>query len=173
MRHTSLRVFVRNLLNHARVSARSRTDTVRQGMVPWALRRGPASRSRDSRKSSGGLTLVRLLRGLTRRYITDIDTQPVPVRRIHRDRETEPVAFLIEAHPVDLEHRDAPIGGELEEPGFVLVGRAYCDRVAIARLLDAALFGEVGDGSAFDVPGLDEVYRTSLYQAHRVERGLQ
>src|SRR6516165_1699814 len=101
-----------------------------------ALRRGPASRSRDSRKSSVGLTLVRLPPGLARRYLTDIDAQPVPVRRIDRDRKAEPVALLVEPHPVDLEHRDASVGGEIEEPGFVVIRRAHRDRVAVARLFD-------------------------------------
>src|SRR5262249_60893389 len=49
------------------------------------------------------------------RYLTDIDAQPVPVGRIDRDREAEPAALLVEAHPVDLEHRDPASGGRAGE----------------------------------------------------------
>src|SRR5262249_47116698 len=51
----------------------------------------------------------RLLAG---RHLAHLDPQPVSVRRVDGDREPEPVALLVEANPVDLKDRDAPIGGE-------------------------------------------------------------
>src|SRR5215472_297132 len=100
MRHTSLRAFVRNLPNHARVSVESRTDTVhharvsvesrtdtvRQGLLPW-----PSAVARPGEASAHGnlqavLALVRLLLGVAGRYLTDINPQAVPVRRIDGDR---------------------------------------------------------------------------------------
>src|SRR5215470_5915243 len=108
-----------------------------------------------------------------RRHVADLYPEPVPVRRVDGDGEPETVVFLVEANPVDLKNRDAPVRGKLEEPDLVLVGRAHRDRVAIAGLLDPALFGEVGDGPAADVGGFEQPGRAALHQDHRIERGLQ
>src|SRR5215813_2499775 len=106
------------------------------------------------------------------RHVAYLNPEPVPVRRVDGDGESEAVAFLVEANPVDLENRDAPVRRKLEETDFVLIGGAYRDRVAIAGLLDPALGGEVGDGPAGDVRGLDKLDGPPLHQRHRIERGL-
>src|SRR6516162_3736862 len=73
------------------------------------------------------------------RHVADLNPEPVPVRRVDGDGEPEAVAFLVEANPVDLKNRDAPVCGKLEEPDLVLVGRADCDCVPVTGLFDAAL----------------------------------
>src|SRR5215472_18803929 len=89
------------------------------------------------------------------------DPEPVAVRGIHRDGETESFAALVEGHPEDLEHRNGrPVVGELEECRLALVQGADRDRVTVTSLFDAALPGDVLDRAALDVLGLDKPHRT-------------
>src|SRR5690349_20228872 len=96
----------------------------------------------------------------------------VSVGRIDSHRELERYARFVEACPADFDNRYAVIGLP-EETKFGLVGRAHGDGVSLARLLDAQIFFQVAGHAPWYVPGLDELPRAPLKQAHRVERGLQ
>src|SRR5215469_3176523 len=107
------------------------------------------------------------------RYLTDVDPEAVPVGGIDGDRQLNPVAVLVEADPVNLEHGDSSVTWELEEQRLVLLRRPHRDRVAIAGPREVTLPGEVGEGSLTDIHWHDEPRRTALHQTHGVEGGLQ
>src|SRR5262249_57822552 len=80
------------------------------------------SRPRESFLRIAGVTGRPLPAG---RHVAHVHPQTVPVRWANGHGEPEPLVLFVEPNSIDLEDRDPPIGGGLEEPPPRLLRRAH------------------------------------------------
>ena len=146
-----------------RQGGRARRAHPGRGRVPCPAGTGPGRRPRELTCPVGAL-----LRGPA-----EVDYELVPVRWIDGDGNPHGLPVPVKGCPGYLDDRGPAVRRQVEEVCLVEIRRAHHEPIAIARLVDGQLIGQVLDGPFFDVGRLGEPVGPALHELHRVERCLQ